>query len=192
MFYLCWIISANAIVAHIFTNVVNTIIKLSFGYGVYTPWKWWFAKIGVPPYHPFYFVFSIINHLFLGTTIYETPQMMILQTVYELGFTTTVKSTIFSWPFPSSAKEPSVSCGWHMEKVNDAHGCVVSGNWPKLYDMALCEYITIYIYIYGNLLQIWWLIMTFLYVRIFFPIEIVVLEGIPQFSGTAVCTNESG
>ena len=27
--------------------------------------------------------------------------MMILQTVYELGFTTTVKSTIFSWPFPN-------------------------------------------------------------------------------------------
>ena len=190
MFYLCWIISANAIVAHIFTNVVNTIIKLSFGYGVYTPWKW-FAKIGVPPYHSFYFVFSIINHLFLGTTIYETPQMMILQTVYELGFTTTVKSTIFSWPFPKFGEGAE-----RILRLTHGEGkrCTWLCCFWKLTEAVWYGFVWIYnyIYIYGNLLQIWWLIMTFLYVRIFFAIEIVVLEGIPQFSGTAVCTNESG
>jgi hypothetical protein len=57
--------------------------------------------LGYPHIIHFILSFSIINHLFLGTTIYGTPQMMILQTVYELGFTTTVKSTIFSWPFPN-------------------------------------------------------------------------------------------
>ena len=34
---------------------------------------WGVPKIGVPPNHPILIGFSLINHLFWGTPIYETP-----------------------------------------------------------------------------------------------------------------------
>ena len=37
---------------------------------------WMFPKIGVPPNHPFYIGFSIINHPFWGTPMFGNNHMV--------------------------------------------------------------------------------------------------------------------
>ena len=47
---------------------------------------WVFPKIGVPPNHPFLIGFSIINHPFWGTPIFENTYVYVLYLFIHLLF----------------------------------------------------------------------------------------------------------
>ena len=149
-----------------------------------TLWFWgWFMKPRCNPWCWNGFTYVTLGHKFGVFMLANLPAPWWAYLGNWRVATTVNKSTMCSWrPIPPEvwrrSEEPSVSCGWHMEKVatelESADVLFLEIHWWKK-----CF---VWKRTYGENLQIWWFIMTFRYFLIvfhIFPIEIVVLESIP-------------